>query len=624
MPITRDVLESIIFKTYDRSVVRFLQNSPIYPSVWLAYAKETSATGRAKRNIAKGNDSLDNRRVDLILTPHFRSSAAELFKVLHKMATTRKKLEAWILATNGETVAVQLTFSELIYDILPLTSWWAKLRKTTISKSNREIGREQDWLNLVIGGVVASHATARIDEVNDSSKKKMRDRGTRFLEAREKHSTPEGVHPDGILYSISMNRKAVISLQHSVACTKADAGRRLFEIDGSDITWAVVDSGIDAQHPAFRKTHMDGKEKKICKPAMVTEKNRVINNTRVIATYDFTGFRTLISKLTNKSKGKALLTSLPTGDREDQSLSDQRKIESIETIVTALNDGRMLDWSVLGPLLRIPHNETKYRKPEHPHGTHVAGIIGAGLTEDLGEDMVVVGMCPKINLFDFRVLNKDGEGDEFNIIAALQFIRWINQHDGFNIHGVNLSMSLYHDVETYACGHTPVCVSANRLVDEGMVVVAAAGNQGQSIYESADTGMTSQGFRTVNITDPGNAEDVITVGATHRNEPHRYGVSYFSSKGPTGDGRIKPDVVAPGEKIYSAVLNDGIDAMDGTSMAAPHVSGAAALVMSKHRELIGRPRRIKDILCKTATDLGRERYFQGCGMIDVLRAIQSV
>ena len=59
-------------------------------------------------------------------------------------------------------------------------------------------------------------------------------------------------------------------------------------------------------------------------------------------------------------------------------------------------------------------------------------------------------------------------------------------------------------------------------------------------------------------------------------------------------------------------------------MAAPHVSGAAALLLAKHRELIGQPQRIKEIICNTATDLGRERYFQGHGLIDVLRAIQSV
>ena len=59
-------------------------------------------------------------------------------------------------------------------------------------------------------------------------------------------------------------------------------------------------------------------------------------------------------------------------------------------------------------------------------------------------------------------------------------------------------------------------------------------------------------------------------------------------------------------------------------MAAPHVSGAAALLMARHRELIGQPERVKEILCKTATDLGREKYFQGAGMLDVLRALQCV
>jgi subtilisin family serine protease len=106
--------------------------------------------------------------------------------------------------------------------------------------------------------------------------------------------------------------------------------------------------------------------------------------------------------------------------------------------------------------------------------------------------------------------------------------------------------------------------------------------------------------------------------------PHKYGVSYFSSRGPTGDGRLKPDLVAPGEKIESVTPRGRWATLDGTSMAAPHVSGAAALLIARHRELAGRPARIKEILCKTATDLRRERAFQGAGMVDVLRALQSV
>jgi subtilisin family serine protease len=72
------------------------------------------------------------------------------------------------------------------------------------------------------------------------------------------------------------------------------------------------------------------------------------------------------------------------------------------------------------------------------------------------------------------------------------------------------------------------------------------------------------------------------------------------------------------------VPGEGQRAKDGTSMAAPHVSGAAALLMARYNELIGEPAQVKAILKSTATDLGRERYFQGAGMLDVLRALQSV
>jgi len=72
------------------------------------------------------------------------------------------------------------------------------------------------------------------------------------------------------------------------------------------------------------------------------------------------------------------------------------------------------------------------------------------------------------------------------------------------------------------------------------------------------------------------------------------------------------------------VPGSGISAMHGTSQAAAHVSGAAAMLIARHRELLGRPDRIKQILCSTATDLGRQRAFQGNGLIDVLRAMQSV
>ena len=88
------------------------------------------------------------------------------------------------------------------------------------------------------------------------------------------------------------------------------------------------------------------------------------------------------------------------------------------------------------------------------------------------------------------------------------------------------------------------------------------------------------------------------------------------------DQSTRPD--APGEKINAPLPGPVVGVKDGTSMAAPHVSGAAALLMARYNELVGRPARIKEILTSTATDLGRERYFQGAGMLDVLRALQSV
>jgi subtilisin family serine protease len=180
-------------------------------------------------------------------------------------------------------------------------------------------------------------------------------------------------------------------------------------------------------------------------------------------------------------------------------------------------------------------------------------------------------------------------------------------------------MSIPYEFRAHGCGATPVCVACDRLSSSGVVVIAAAGNRG---WNEGELSFLSNVF--CSITDPGNAREVITVGSTHSAKPHTFGVSYFSSRGPTGDGRIKPDIVAPGEQIRGPIRGDAEDESDGTSMAAPFVSGAAAMLLARHRELIGNPARVKRILCQSATDLGREKYFQGHGLVDVLRALQSV
>ncbi len=287
---------------------------------------------------------------------------------------------------------------------------------------------------------------------------------------------------------------------------------------------------------------------------------------------------------------------------------------------------------------------------DYGHGTHVAGIIAGELESTSPTPPIaivrerdvtgkisyqadttvgsVMAMAPECKLVSFKVLDKDGQGPISNVIAALDKIQEIN---GFGreivIHGVNLSVGYDFDAEWFACGQSPVCVEVNRMVKSGVCVVIAAGN-------------TGQGFA-LSINDPGNAEEAITVGATHRDMPHTYGVSYFSSKGPTGDGRRKPDLLAPGERIVSCgagpdlntyKANAGVAGAggayyierSGTSQATPHVSGVIAGLLSVRSEFIGRPQDIKKLLMDNATDLGRDGSAQGRGLVDMLRTIQAI
>jgi subtilisin family serine protease len=248
----------------------------------------------------------------------------------------------------------------------------------------------------------------------------------------------------------------------------------------------------------------------------------------------------------------------------------------------------------------------------------------------------ISGMAPRCKLLSLKVLDENGDGLASNLIAAISMIQEINGYGRrLLIHGVNLSVGYDFDPEWFACGQSPLCVEVDRLVRSGVVVVVAAGNTGYGVMDSQFRGSVSAGMD-LTINDPGNAELAITVGSTHKDMPHVYGVSYFSSKGPTGDGRAKPDLVAPGEKIISCAAGKQRQEMkekagdcdyleeSGTSMAAPHVSGVIAAFLSIRTEFVGHPDKVKELFLSTATDLKRERYFQGHGLVDLMRAIQSV
>jgi subtilisin family serine protease len=635
---------------------RFTQDFPVLPDVWIAYAENLKKTDQPKKK----------DRLELLLTPHNRSDAATLTRALrqrfeeektwlenyrrsHSSTNAEETTSSPRILFNESVVFASFTFEELVRLAMPLTDWWkwnvadavseeswsrdtirgfVRLVTQSTSRENLAGGDPRLLAKLIsIVGAIECNRNGIHEESADDPNDRQDEQDRiyipqaqvdAFCDLLEGLSRPNDKR--GLLYNVSKNREAKTSIWRSRMAIKADAATRLFEVDTADICWAILDVGIDARHKAFAR-------RKGNQPDLndeLDENGAPQFGTRVTRTYDFLRYKQLVDRTTQPEwKGSYAET-----------LAKQEREKLIKELQVNLDSGRSPDWSLLEPFLRIPHLHNIYDKYDakikDSHGTHVAGIMAANWPEakDTALERELYGICPNLELYDVRVLGKDNEGnpaDEFTIMSALQFLRYVNsrRQSLMAIHGVNLSMSVVHEVANYACGRTPICEECERVVASGMVVVTAAGNRGFNKLASPADGAMGD-YRYISITDPGNAQSVITVGSTHRFMPHNYGVSYFSSRGPTGDGRTKPDLVAPGEKIDSCSRNNNFETMDGTSMAAPHVSGAAVLLIARHRELVGQPTKIKEILCKSATDLGREPRFQGAGMLDVLRALQSV
>ncbi|MEP7345250.1 MAG: S8 family peptidase, partial [Gemmatimonadaceae bacterium] len=290
----------------------------------------------------------------------------------------------------------------------------------------------------------------------------------------------------------------------------------------------------------------------------------------------------------------------------------------------------------LRELVRTDPKDVKSAEDRFGHGAHVAGIIAGRheVKDKEGKTRTMCGMAPGAKLVIYKVLDNNGSGEDSWIIKAIDHIFDTNERAGRTvIHGVNLSLGGEFDVEAFNCGHTPLCVELRRLWRQGVVVVLAAGNEGFASL-SASNGDAVQANMPMSLGDPANLEEAIVVGSVHKDRPHTYGTSFFSSRGPTADGRMKPDCVAPGERIFS-VRNDaqvgpaaGFDQlyteMSGTSMAAPHVSGLIAAFLSKRQEFFGEPDLVKDILLKNCTDLERERVMQGAGMPNLIKMLVNV
>jgi serine protease AprX len=238
---------------------------------------------------------------------------------------------------------------------------------------------------------------------------------------------------------------------------------------------------------------------------------------------------------------------------------------------------------------------------QYGHGTHVAGIIAGNGYASTGSPYFKTfrGVAPRAKLINLRVLDSQGSGKDSTVISAID--EAIRLKNTYNIRVINLSLGR-PVFESYK--KDPLCQAVERAWKAGIVVVVSAGNEGRNQSRGTD------GY--ASITSPGNDPLVITVGAMkHMNTsyPSDDLIASYSSKGPTLiDHVVKPDLVAPGNRLISLVASKSIISsnfsvnkipysyyqttssksysgdyyrLSGTSMAAPMVSGTVAAMLQR-------------------------------------------
>lgn len=231
------------------------------------------------------------------------------------------------------------------------------------------------------------------------------------------------------------------------------------------------------------------------------------------------------------------------------------------------------------------------------HGTHVASIAAGSGAASNGQ---YIGVAPKAKLLIGKVLRADGSGRMSMVIAGIEWA--VNQ--GAQV--INLSLGARGSSD----GNDPTSLMVDRAVEAAdTVVVVAAGNEGPA-------------EKTIGA--PAAARQAITVGAVEDNGQ----IADFSSRGPTLDSRVKPDLVLTGVSITAAratgttlgqPVNERYTTMRGTSMAAPHVTGVVALMLGANPAL--NPASIKSILMSSTRSLNLPPNAQGNGMLDPTRAL---
>ena len=242
-------------------------------------------------------------------------------------------------------------------------------------------------------------------------------------------------------------------------------------------------------------------------------------------------------------------------------------------------------------------NGKAYPYDDNGHGTHVAGIIAGNGYSSGGK---YVGVAPESNILAVKALDKNGSGPTSGIIEAISYI--VQSRNQYNTKIINFSMGT---PANNSCAKDPLCRAVDQAVKSGIVVVAAAGNSGPD---------------RMSIVSPGISRNVITVGAADDRgtiDTSDNFIAPFSSRGPTPEGLEKPDLYAPGVNINSLshAKLDAYASLSGTSMATPLVSGAVALLLSKHGDM--KPEKIKDDLIKASIYMEDSRESQKARLLNL-------
>lgn len=234
---------------------------------------------------------------------------------------------------------------------------------------------------------------------------------------------------------------------------------------------------------------------------------------------------------------------------------------------------------------------------DNGHGTHVSGIIAGNGYSSNGK---YTGVAPKANILAIKALDENGGGSTSDIIAALSYI--VETKDKYNTKIINISLGT---PANSSCDKDPLCKAVDMAIRAGLTVITAAGNSGPK-------------ERT--ILSPGTNRNVITVGAVDDRRTINFPddtIAPFSSRGPTLEGLMKPDIVAPGVNIRSLSNTklDSYSTLSGTSMATPLISGSVALLLNKNKDL--KPKEIKEKLMDSCIDLKSTQEMQGAGMLNL-------